>query len=206
MERELILPAVPSVLAVVTVVTFGLESGEHSVTVVPPVKTRKTISARVGIYAGSFDPPTVGHMWMIEQAAVLFDELIVALGVNPEKRSTFTVEERLDMLRDCASSLRNVRVASFTNEFLINYARKQKASFIVRGIRSETDYEYERVMRNINGDLDPRITTFFLMPPRDIAEVSSSMVKGLVGPKGWQRMIRPYVPPSVYHKLLKKFP
>jgi pantetheine-phosphate adenylyltransferase len=169
------------------------------------VKIRKTPVARVAIYAGSFDPPTVGHLWMIEQAATLFDELIVALGVNPEKRTTFSAEERLEMLRNCTSGWRHVRIEPFKNQYLIHYARKAKASFIVRGIRSGTDYEYERVMRNINGDLDPKVTTVFLMPPRDIAEVSSSMVKGLVGPEGWQDMIRPYVPGSVHRKLLKKF-
>jgi pantetheine-phosphate adenylyltransferase len=168
-------------------------------------KIRNMSPARVGIYAGSFDPPTVGHLWMIEHAAKLFDELIVALGVNPEKRSTFSVDERIGMLRSCTARLKNVRVASFTNQYLINYARAEKASFIVRGIRSETDYEYERVMRNINGDLDATITTVFLMPPRDIAEVSSSMVRGLVGPEGWQDMVRPYVPPKVYQQLLEKF-
>jgi len=159
---------------------------------------------RVGIYAGSFDPPTVGHLWMIEHAARLFDELIVALGVNPEKRNTFSVEERVEMLRQCTRRLANVRVEAYMNQYLINYAREQKASSIVRGIRSETDYEYERVMRNINGDLDPSITTVFLMPPRNIAEVSSSMVKGLVGPEGWQEMMRPYVPPQLYRQLLRR--
>lgn len=142
---------------------------------------------------------------MVEEAATLFDELIVALGVNPEKRSAFAVEERLEMLRGCTAGFKNVRVETFTNQYLINYARKQGASFIVRGIRSETDYEYERVMRNINGDLDANVTTVFLMPPRDIAEVSSSMVKGLVGPDGWQKMVRPYLPPAARQQFLKKF-
>ena len=142
---------------------------------------------------------------MVEEAANLFDELIVALGVNPEKRSAFTVEERLEMLRSCIANFKNVHVQTFTNQYLINYARKQRASFVVRGIRSETDYEYERVMRNINGDLDANVTTVFLMPPRDIAEVSSSMVKGLIGPEGWQKMVQPYLPPAVYQQLLKKF-
>lgn len=168
-------------------------------------KIRKRPVVRVGIYAGSFDPPTVGHLWMIEHAVTLFDELIVALGVNPEKRSMFTVDERIAMLRSCTAGFKTVRVETFTNQYLINYARKQKASFIVRGIRSETDYEYERAMRNINGDLDPDVTTIFLMPPRDIAEVSSSMVKGMVGPEGWQRMVQPYLPPQVYQKFLRKF-
>lgn len=142
---------------------------------------------------------------MIEKAATLFDELIVALGVNPDKRSAFSVEERLDMLRSCTTRLRNVRVDTFSNQYLIHYARSQKASFIVRGIRSETDYEYERAMRYINGDLDANINTLFLMPPRGIAEVSSSMVKGLVGPAGWQTMVRPYLPAAVHRQLVKKF-
>ena len=169
------------------------------------MKIAKKSKTRVGIYAGSFDPPTIGHLWMIEEAATLFDELIVALGVNPEKRSAFTVDERLEMLRSCTAKFKNVRVETFTNQYLINYARKQKASFIVRGIRSESDYEYERVMRNINGDLDANVTTIFLMPPRDIAEVSSSMVKGLIGPAGWQRIVRSYVPAAVYRELIAKF-
>jgi pantetheine-phosphate adenylyltransferase len=169
------------------------------------IKPRRPLKVRVGIYAGSFDPPTVGHLWMIEHAAKMFDELIVALGVNPEKRSTFTVEERVEMLRSCTAKFETVRVETFTNQYLINYARRQKASFIVRGVRSETDYEYERVMRNINGDLDPAVTTIFLMPPRDIAEVSSSMVKGMVGPEGWREMVRPYLPPKVYREFLQRF-
>jgi pantetheine-phosphate adenylyltransferase len=173
-------------------------------------KTKKAKKAgrtasRAGIYAGSFDPPTVGHLWMIEHAARLFDELIVALGVNPEKRSTFTIDERLEMLRLCAARFENVRVATYTNQYLIHYARQQKAAFIVRGIRSESDYEYERAMRNINGDLDPAVTTVFLMPPRNIAEVSSSLVKGMIGPEGWQDMVRPYVPSQVYRQLRLKF-
>jgi len=169
------------------------------------MKALRLRKGRVGIYAGSFDPPTIGHLWMIEHAAKLFDVLIVALGVNPKKHSTFSVTERLDMLQHCASRFKNVRVEQYTDQYLIHYARKQKASHMIRGIRSETDYEYERVMRNINGDLDSSITTVFLMPPRDIAEVSSSMVKGMIGPQGWEEMIRPYLPPRIHRQLLQKY-
>ena len=112
---------------------------------------------------------------MIEQGVALFDQLVVAIGINPDKRYTFPLEERL-------------RIG---------------ASHILRGIRSESDYEYERTMRNINGDLDPAICTVFLMPPRDIAEVSSSMVKGLIGPKGWQQVVRKYVPKPVYQHIIR---
>ena len=158
---------------------------------------------RVGVYAGSFDPLTVGHLWMIEQGVSLFDRLIVSVGINPEKRYTFSLEDRLDMLRDSLKQFRNLAVTSFSNRYLIDYAQTVGATHILRGIRSESDYEYERTMRNINGDLDATIVSVFLMPPRNIAEVSSSMVKGLVGPKGWQKVVRPYVPEPVYRRLLK---
>ena len=158
---------------------------------------------RLGVYAGSFDPLTIGHLWMIQAGVNLFDRLIVAVGINPEKRYTFPLEERLSMLCESLKSYRNLSVTSFSNRYLIDYAQSVGATHILRGIRSESDYEFERTMRNINGDLDPGIVSVFLMPPRDIAEVSSSMVKGLVGPKGWQKVVRKFVPEPVYRRLLK---
>jgi phosphopantetheine adenylyltransferase len=80
----------------------------------------------------------------------------------------------------------------------------QCISHILRGIRSESDYEFERTMRNINGDFDLGICTVFLMPPRNIAQVSSSMIKKLIGPRGWQRVVRKYIPQPVYQHILKK--
>lgn len=155
---------------------------------------------RLGVYAGSFDPLTIGHLWMVEQGAGLFDRLTVAVGINPDKRYTFSLEERLDMLRESLKDYDNVSVSSFSNRYLIDYARSIGATHILRGIRSESDYEYERTMRNINGDMDSKICSVFLMPPRDIAEVSSSMVKGLVGPKGWRVVVRKYVPEPVFRR------
>ena len=143
---------------------------------------------------------------MIEQGVRLFDELIVAIGINPDKKYTFTLESRLDMLRESTTKLRNVSVTSFSNLYLIDYARTAGATHILRGVRSAGDYEFERTMRNINGDLDASICTVFLMPPRDIADVSSSMVKGLMGPAGWQKIVRQYVPPAVYQQLLQLHP
>ena len=160
---------------------------------------------RFGVYAGSFDPLTVGHLWMIEQGVGLFDRLVVAVGINPEKRYTFPLEDRLVMLRDSLRRFPNLSVTSFSSRYLIDYAREICATHILRGIRSESDYEYARTMRNINGDLDPKICTVFLMPPRDIAEVSSSMIKGLIGPKGWRQVVRKYVPDSVYQHILKAY-
>lgn len=143
---------------------------------------------------------------MIEQGVSLFDRLVVAIGVNPDKRYTFSLEDRLRMLREAIRRFPNLSVTSFSNRYLIDYAQSIGATHILRGIRSQGDYEYERAMRNINGDLDSGICTVFLMPPRDIAEVSSSMVKGLVGPKGWQKVVRKYVPEPVYRRFLKTSP
>ena len=162
-----------------------------------------TTTPRRAVYAGSFDPPTLGHLWMIQEAQSLFDELIVAIGTNPEKCNTYTIEERRAMLDAITHPFPNVRISVFENRFLVDYAREANANFIVRGIRSAADYEYERSMRYINSDIAPEISTVFLMPPREIAEVSSTMVKGLVGPQGWRDMIGRYLPEPVYQKILQ---
>lgn len=157
---------------------------------------------RRGVYAGSFDPVTNGHLWMIERGVELFDEMIVAIGENPDKRYTFSLQERLAMLRETTAHLQNLRVEVFENRFLVDYAREQGANYIVRGIREAADYEFERKMRYINADLAPHVDTVFLMPPREIAEISSTMVKGLVGPQGWKEVVGQYVPQPVFERLM----
>lgn len=152
---------------------------------------------RRAVYAGSFDPITRGHLWMVEQGSRLFDELIVAAGVNPEKRYLFPLEERLAMVREAVSDYSNVTVTSYENLFLVRYARSVGAGHILRGIRNEADYGYGRGMRYVNTEIEPGIVTVFLMPPREYAEISSSFVKGLVGPEGWEDLVPQYVPPGV---------
>ncbi|MEM7628365.1 MAG: pantetheine-phosphate adenylyltransferase [Planctomycetota bacterium] len=157
----------------------------------------------IGVYAGSFDPPTHGHAWMIEQAARLFDRLIVAAAQNPEKAYTFPLEQRLGWLRTISTGIENVEIASIENQFLAHYASDRGARFVVRGIRDEDDYRYERGMRYINSDLNAGLTTVFLMPPRELCEISSSFVKGMIGPAGWQPVVKGYVPQPVYNDLLQ---
>lgn len=156
---------------------------------------------RTAVYAGSFDPPTNGHLWMIERGLEMFDRLIVAIGSNPSKSYSFTVDERLELLRASLPTCERLTIAHFDNRYLVDYAKKMEAKYILRGIRSPHDYEYERVMRQINADMAPEITTVFLMPPRDIAELSSSMIKSLTGPVGWQDTVRRYVPTPVFQML-----
>ena len=158
--------------------------------------------SRKAIYAGSFDPITNGHLWMIEQGSRMFDELIVAIGQNPDKKYTFSLEDRLRVLKESVNHLTTVRIDVFEQQFLVNYARSAGADYILRGIRDTRDFEFERGMRHINTDLQPSITTLFLMPPREIAEISSSLVKGLIGPVGWESMVQRYVPAPVFRLLI----
>ena len=158
---------------------------------------------RIAVYAGSFDPPTNGHLWMIERGLEMFDQLVVAVGSNPAKSYSYSVEERLEMLRASVPESDRLSIDHFDNLYLVDYAEKKEATYILRGIRSPNDYEYERVMRHINADMAPEITTVFLMPPRDFAEVSSSMIKSLTGPEGWEETVRRYVPAEVFEVLKK---
>jgi pantetheine-phosphate adenylyltransferase len=158
-----------------------------------------------GVYAGSFDPLTNGHMYIIKEASKIFDELVISIGINPTKKYTFSLEERMKIIKETTKDLKNIIIDSFENKFLIKYAEKIGCKYIVRGIRNESDYEFERIMRNINGDLNPNITTIFLMPPREISEISSSFVKGLVGPEGWENVVKKFVPYPVYKLLIKTF-
>lgn len=166
---------------------------------------RSTPSHHRAVYAGSFDPITNGHLWMIEQGSRMFDELFVAIGINADKKYLFSLDDRMAMLRDAVKSFQNVTVASFENLFLVHYARQVSAGFILRGIRNEVDYGYERGMRYINAELNGDVLTTFLMPPREYAEISSSFVKGLVGPAGWEDVVAKYVPPAVHAKFLDRF-
>lgn len=151
---------------------------------------------RLGVYAGSFDPLTNGHLWMIREGAALFDRFVVLVGNNPEKRYTFSPPERLRFVTDAVAWMENVDTGFIGNAYLADVAAKMGATHLVRGVRSAADFEYERTMRNVNGDRAPAVTTVLLCPPRELCEVSSSMVKGLVGPEGWRGMVERYVPAS----------
>ena len=135
---------------------------------------------RRAIYPGSFDPVTNGHLDIIERGCKLFDEIIIAILVNPEKTPFFTIEERREMLADVLREIDRgnctLRVDSFQG-LLIHYAIAQQADAIVRGIRAISDYEYELQMALMNRRLEPRIETVFMMPAEAYSYVSSRLVK-----------------------------
>jgi pantetheine-phosphate adenylyltransferase len=135
---------------------------------------------RRAIYPGSFDPVTNGHLDIIARGCKLFDEIIIAILVNPEKRSLFSIDERREMLTDVLSEIEcgecRLRVEDFQG-LLVEYAVRREADAIVRGIRAISDYEYELQMALMNRRLEPRIETVFMMPAEAYSYLSSRLVK-----------------------------
>ena len=128
------------------------------------------------LYPGTFDPPTNGHVDLIQRGAKIFDHLTVAILVNPVKNPLFTVEERVEMLKEATAGLGNVSVATFDG-LLVQFARNQGATAVMRGIRAISDYEHEFQMALMNRRLAPEIETVFLQPAGRYSFVSSRMVK-----------------------------
>lgn len=128
------------------------------------------------IYPGSFDPVTNGHLDIIQRAARLFDEVIVAVIRNPAKKTKFSLSKREKMLKSCLLGLSNVKIGSF-NGLLIDYARQKEAKIIVRGLRAVSDFDYEFQMALTNRKMAPEIETIFLMTDYHYSYLSSSVVK-----------------------------
>jgi pantetheine-phosphate adenylyltransferase len=135
---------------------------------------------RRAIYPGSFDPVTNGHLDIIQRGCKLFDEIIVAVLVNPEKNAFFSIEERCEILREVLRDIDHgacvVSVESFEG-LMVQYAVDRKANAIVRGIRAISDYEYELQMALMNRRLQPGLETVFMMPAEEYSYVSSRLVK-----------------------------
>ncbi|MBQ4001077.1 MAG: pantetheine-phosphate adenylyltransferase [Lachnospiraceae bacterium] len=152
------------------------------------------------IYPGSFDPVTNGHLDIIRRAAKIADVLIVAVLNNPSKTSMFTVEERVEMLRETTKDIENVRVDSFSG-LTVDYARKEHAVCMVRGLRAVTDFDYELQLSQTNKVLAPEVDTVFLATDLKYAYLSSSVVKEAAGFGG---DISGFVPSYVQKKVLDK--
>lgn len=153
------------------------------------------------IYPGSFDPLTNGHLDIIERGSKIFGELIVAVLRNADKDPLFTVPERLEMLRDTVTRFENVRIDTFEG-LLVEYARKQKAQAVLRGIRAISDYEYEFQMALMNRRLEPGIETIFMMPAEAYSYLSSKLVKEVFRLGG---TVSGLVPEFVEDRLRRKF-
>jgi pantetheine-phosphate adenylyltransferase len=157
---------------------------------------------RKAIYPGSFDPPTNGHLDLIERGSKIFDELIVAILRNPEKDPLFSVNERRQMLESMTGGFDNVSVDTF-HGLTVDYALRVEAQAILRGIRAISDYEYEFQMAMMNRKLDPELETLFMMPAEKYTYVSSRLIKGVFQLGG---DVTALVPPLVVERLKAKVP
>lgn len=134
---------------------------------------------RIAVYPGSFDPPTLGHVDIIERAAKLFDHLVVAVAKNSEKHSLFNADERLEMLREMTGHVKNVEVVNF-HGLTVDLARQRGAIALIRGLRAISDFEYEMTMAAANSKLYPDCDTISLMPSERFMFISSKLVKEIV--------------------------
>jgi pantetheine-phosphate adenylyltransferase len=171
-------------------------------------KIRSTILLSIGpslkhvvaIYPGTFDPPTNGHLDLIQRGSAIFEELVVAVLRNSDKVPLFSVQERLEMLRECTKQYKNVRIDSFEG-LLVEYAAKQNAGAVLRGIRAVSDYEYELQMAWMNRKLDPRLETVFMMPAEAYSYLSSRLVREIMHLGG---KVAGLVPPLIEQRLREK--
>ncbi|MGA3172468.1 MAG: pantetheine-phosphate adenylyltransferase [Chthoniobacteraceae bacterium] len=155
---------------------------------------------RLAIYPGSFDPITNGHLDVIARAASLFDAVIVAAALNEAKHALFSMDERLDMLRQVTSRFDNVKVAAFGG-LLVEFAHQQGAVAVVRGLRAVSDFEFEFQMALMNRKLDPSIETVFLTPREEYTYLSSRIVKEIARLGG---DVDAFVPPAIVLALRRK--
>jgi len=158
------------------------------------------------IYAGSFDPLTNGHIYVIKQSLKLFDELIISVGEHPDKKYTFSLEERLDLLKSVFEkeiSTCKVEIDYFENKYLCDYAKQKQCPVIIRGLRAG-DFDYEFEMASFNADVKlgwEKIVTVWIPTLKSLSGLSSSFVKSLCGPDGWEKRVEQMVPSQVLSKL-----
>ena len=157
-------------------------------------------NGRLAVFPGSFDPLTNGHVDIILRSTHLFERVLVAVLVNADKKPLFTADERVAMVRDVFREYSNVEVDTFDG-LLVDYARRRRASAIIRGLRAVSDFEYEFQMALMNRHLEPKLETVFMMPAEQYTYLSSRLIKEVFSLGG---EVRGLVPPIVEEWMRKK--
>jgi pantetheine-phosphate adenylyltransferase len=155
---------------------------------------------KIAIYPGSFDPPTFGHMNIVERGLEIFEKVIIAVARNTSKKSLLSPDERADLLRKLFKGRRDVEVDQFEG-LLVDYAKKKKTNVILRGLRTVADYEYELQMSFSNKSLNPRVETIFMMTENKFSHISSTIIKEIAYFKGSVKgMVHPLVEKTIRQK------
>jgi len=138
---------------------------------------------RVAVFPGSFDPPTLGHIDLINRGSQLFDKIIVAIGVNSSKKYLYTLEQRLEWLNLVFKDNDKVHVDHYEG-LTVNFCKEQKANFILRGLRNASDFDYEKTISQLNHIIGDELETAFLISKPEFSHVSSSIVREIIKGKG----------------------
>lgn len=154
-----------------------------------------------GIYPGTFDPITFGHLDLVKRSVRIFDEVVIAVAPNPRKQPLFDLEERIALIRNSVKNMQQVTVEPFEG-LLVDYARKRGGVALIRGLRAVSDYEYELQMTLMNRRLDRTIETVFMMPSEEYSFISSTIVKEVASFGG---SVKSLVPPAVVAAIKTKF-
>jgi pantetheine-phosphate adenylyltransferase len=165
-----------------------------------------SLDPRHAVYAGSFDPVTLGHVDIVRRGARLFDRLTVGIGMNPDKQPLFSSEERIAMMEETCSDLPNVSVACFEG-LTVDFVRQQRAAVMLRGVRTVSDIELEFTMTLTNRALEPGIETVFLMASERYSHISSTLIKQIasMGRDASSTRLGEFVPEAVIEPLLAKY-
>ena len=152
------------------------------------------------VYPGTFDPITNGHIDLVERASKLFGKVVIGIASNRQKSPLFTIEERIDLARECLQHISNVEIYGF-NSLLVNFVKECNADAIMRGLRAVSDFEYEFHMANMNRALSPEIESIFLTPSEKFSYISSSLVREISSLNG---DLSQFVPANVANALAVK--
>lgn len=152
---------------------------------------------KIAVFPGSFDPITIGHVDIVKRSIPLFDKIIVAIGVNTQKKYLFSLEQRTEWIKDVFKDYPSIEVSSY-NGLTINYCKEIGAQYLLRGIRSASDFEYEKTIAHLNHTMESEIETILMLSPPEYSSISSTIVREIILGKG---DVSKFVPKEIVNDL-----